>query len=70
MPDFDPSSVPMGVDEEVGGTPPATIRAARKIERRGRPQPQPEQGLGDAWILIGFIIVLGLIFVVAAWVLG
>src|SRR5213080_206049 len=28
MPDFGPSSVPMGVDEEVGGTPASTIRAA------------------------------------------
>jgi hypothetical protein len=37
-------------------------------ERRGRPLPQLEQGVGDAWILIAFIVVLGLIFVVAAWV--
>jgi hypothetical protein len=50
MPDFDPSSVPMGVDEEVG-TPAGTIRAARKIERRPHPQPQPEPGLGDARLL-------------------
>jgi ABC-type amino acid transport system permease subunit len=70
MPDFDPSSVPMGVDGEVGGTPASTIRAARKIERRGRPLPQPVQGVGDAWILIAFIVALGLIFVVAAWATG
>ena len=70
MPHFDPSSVPMGVDEEVGDTPPSTIRAARKIERRRDPHQQPEQGLGDAWILIEFIIVLALIFVMAVWVLG
>jgi hypothetical protein len=70
MPDFDPSSVPMGVDEEVGDTPPGTISAARKIERRRHPLPQLEQGLGDAWILIAFIVALGLIFVVAAWVLA
>src|SRR5258708_34025066 len=70
MLDFDPSSVPMGVEAEVGGTPASTIRAARKIERRGRPLPQPEQGVGDAWILIAFIVALGLIFVVAAWVLA
>ncbi len=67
---FNPSSVPMGVDEEVGGTPPGTIRAARKIERRGRPQPQVQQGLGDAWILIGFIVAVGLIFVVVIGILG
>ncbi len=36
----------------------------------GRPLPQPEQGVGDAWILIAFIVALGLIFVVAAWVLA
>ncbi len=69
MSDFDPSSVPLGVDEEVGGTPASTIRAARKIERRHHLQPEPEQGLGDAWILIAFIVALGLIFVAAAWVL-
>jgi hypothetical protein len=70
MPDFDPSSVPMGVDEEVGGTPHSTIKAARKIERRGHLQAQSEESLGDAWILIAFIVVLGLIFVVAAWLLA
>jgi len=70
MSDFDPSSVPLGVDEEVGGTPASTIRAARKIERRHHLQPEPEQGLGDAWILIAFIVALGLIFVVAAWLLA
>ncbi len=70
MPDFDPSSGSLGVDEEVGGTPASTIRAARKIERRRRPLPQPEQSLGDAWILIAFIVVVGLIFVVAAWLLA
>src|SRR5712691_5255953 len=59
MPDFDPSSVPMGVDEEVGDTPPGTISAARKIERRRHPLPQLEQGLGDAWILVAFIVALG-----------
>jgi hypothetical protein len=70
MSDFDPCSVPMGVDEEVGGTPSGAIRAARRIERRGRPLPQSEQGVGDAWILIAFIVAVGLIFVVAAWVLA
>jgi hypothetical protein len=60
----------MGVDEEVGGTFPQTLRGARTIERRGRPQPQSEQALDDAWILIAFIIALGLIFVVVAWVLA
>ena len=71
MPDFDPSSVPMGVGEEVGDTPPSTIRAARRIERRRHPQQQTERGgVDDAWILIEFIVVLGLIFVMAAWVVG
>jgi hypothetical protein len=70
MPDFDLSSDPLGVDEEVGGTPSSTIRAARRVEQRGHPQQQPEQGLGDAWILTGFIVALGLIFVMAAWVLA
>ena len=49
MPDFDLSSVPLGVDEEVGGTPASTIRAARRIEQRRHPQQQPEQGLGELW---------------------
>ncbi len=61
----------MGVDEEVGDTPPSIIRAARGIERRRHHQQQTERGgVGDAWILIEFIVVLGLIFVMAAWIMG
>jgi fatty acid desaturase len=29
-----------------------------RTERRGRHQPQPETGLGHAWILVGFILAL------------
>ncbi len=39
--------------------------------RRCHPQQQTERGgVDDAWILIEFIVVLGLIFVMAAWVVG
>jgi hypothetical protein len=68
MPDFDLSTVPLGVDDEVGDTPLGTIKTAQTIGRRRDPQPPSERGLGDAWILVAFIIVVGLIFVVAAWV--
>jgi len=68
IPDFDLSTVPLGVDDEVGDTPLGTIKTAQTIGRRRDPQPPSERGLGDAWILVAFIIVVGLIFVVAAWV--
>jgi hypothetical protein len=59
---------PSGVDDEVGDTPLGTIKTAQTIGRRRNPQSPSERGLGDAWILVAFIIVVGLIFVVATWV--
>jgi len=56
----DPASAPLGTDEEAAGTPlaPGDVDAARRVERRGLQQPQPDAGLGDAWILVGFILAL------------
>src|SRR3954466_15401286 len=58
----DPAAAPLGTDEEAAGTPvpPHAIAAARKTERA---QPhhtcRQEHGLGAAWILICFVLVLG-----------
>jgi hypothetical protein len=56
----DPALAPLGTDEEAAGTPlaPGAIDAARRAERRGLVQPQPASSVGDAWILIGFILAL------------
>ncbi len=56
----DPASVPLGTDDEAAGTSLSrdAIRAARESERQGPSHAPPEQGLGHAWILIGFILVL------------
>jgi len=56
----DPALAPLGTDEEAAGTPlaPGDIAAARRAERRGLVQPQPDSSVGDAWILIGFILAL------------
>ncbi|HEX9321760.1 MAG TPA: hypothetical protein VF913_06515 [Xanthobacteraceae bacterium] len=56
----DPASVPLGTDEEAAGTPlaPGDLDAARRAERRGFYQAQPDAGLGHAWILVGFILAL------------
>jgi hypothetical protein len=56
----DPASAPLGTDEEAAGTSlaPADVDAARQTERRSSYQPQPDAGLGYAWILVGFILLL------------
>lgn len=56
----DPALAPLGTDEEAAGTPLAyrDIDVARRAERRGLAQPQPDSSVGDAWILIGFILAL------------
>jgi hypothetical protein len=60
LPWSDPASAPLGTDEEAAGTPFAAgdIDAARRAERRGFYQVQPDAGLGHAWILVGFILAL------------
>jgi len=56
----DPALAPLGTDEEAAGTPlaPGDVAAARRAERRGLVQRQPDSSVGDAWILIGFILAL------------
>ena len=63
----DLASVPLGTDDEAAGTPfaPGDIAAARRGERRGPHQAQPDTGLGHAWILVGFV--LALLAGVLAW---
>jgi hypothetical protein len=56
----DPALAPLGTDDEAAGTPPSPrdVDIARRAERRGPEHARPDAGLGYAWILIAFILVL------------
>ena len=56
----DPAMAPLGTDDEAAGTPPspAAIALTRRLETSHPHQPQPQTGLGHAWILIAFVIAL------------
>jgi hypothetical protein len=63
----DPAMAPLGTDDEAAGSPPspAAIALTRRLET-SHPQPhrpQPQTGLGHAWILIAFIIALAIAIV-------
>jgi hypothetical protein len=53
--DSDPARVPLGTDEEAAGA---------RIETHDSTSPHPGEGIGDAWILIAFILVFALIVLV------
>jgi hypothetical protein len=58
----DPAAAPLGTDDEAGGTPntPAQVGLAAEHEIHARPQ-QKEQhttGLGHAWWIVGFTLLL------------
>ena len=56
----DPALAPLGTDDEAAGTPPSPrdVDRARHAERRGPEHPSPDAGLGYAWVLVAFILVL------------
>src|SRR3954467_1610003 len=59
----DPAAAPLGTDDEAGGTPntAAQVRLAAAHEIRARPS-NPRQrisGVGHAWWLIGFTVLMG-----------
>jgi len=66
----DPAMAPLGTDDEAAGTPPspAAIALTRRLETSHHPQPQT--GLGHAWILISFVIALALAIVGWGFLLG
>jgi hypothetical protein len=58
----DPAAAPLGTDAEAGGAPPShdEVALARWTEGAGTSHVLSHwRGLGAAWILIGFIILLG-----------
>lgn len=68
VPAFDPASAPLGTDEEAAGTPVSAeaLARAREIETSGPwIMPEGEDGLGYAWVLVGFEIAFAAIFIVA-----
>ena len=59
----DPAAAPLGTDDEAGGTPnsAAQVRLAGTHEIQARPS-SPRQrisGIGHAWWLIGFTVLVG-----------
>jgi hypothetical protein len=61
----DPAMAPLGTDDEAAGTPPQpeAIALARRLESARPHEDDPPPGLGHAWILIAFIVVLALAMV-------
>jgi hypothetical protein len=59
----DPAAAPLGTDDEAGGTPnsAAQVRLAAAHEVRARPSSagQRTSGIGAAWWLIGFSVLIG-----------
>ena len=60
----DPAAAPLGTDDEAGGTPNSAsqVRLAAAHEVRARPNSGRQRiaGVGHAWWLIGFALVMGL----------
>jgi hypothetical protein len=68
----DPAAAPLGTDDEAGGTPNdrSQVRSAAAQEIRARPRQSRQRlgGLGHAWWLIGFTVLVGLsIVVLGSW---
>jgi hypothetical protein len=62
----DPALAPLGTDEEAAGTPPseAAVAQAHEFEtQRGFAEPETP-AIGDAWILIAFILLFALIVLI------
>jgi len=59
IPVLDAAAAPLDTDDEAAGTPPSpeALAMARAAETSAPYRPA-EPGLGSAWILIGFIIML------------
>src|SRR3954464_3764567 len=70
----DPAAAPLGTDDEAGGSPntAAQVRlaAAHEIQARPRSQRQRNSGLGAAWWLIAFSLLMGASLVVSAYFIG
>ena len=60
----DPAAAPLGTDDEAGGTPNSAsqVRLAAVHEVHARPSSGRQRiaGIGHAWWLIGFALVMGL----------
>jgi hypothetical protein len=69
----DPAAVPLGTDDEAGGTPNtgSQVREAAAHEVRPRPNSarQRTTGLGHAWWLIGFTLFVGISIVTSVFLL-
>ena len=70
----DPAAAPLGTDDEAGGSSntPAQVRlaAAHEIHSRPKQTNQETSGLGHAWWLVGFTLLLGITIVAGAFTRG
>ena len=67
----DPAAAPLGTDDEAGGTPNSTaqVRAAAAHEIQAATPSSPRQrhsGIGSAWWLIGFSLLMGVVIIASA----
>jgi len=68
VPAADPASAPLGTDDEAAGFPLGGERIATTwlLEQSGpRSPPEPDNGLGHAWIIVGVVLLMAAIFAVA-----
>lgn len=67
----DPAAAPLGTDDEAGGTPNTTaqVRLAAAHEIRATPTSprQRTSGIGAAWWLIGFSVLMGALIIAAVF---
>jgi len=66
----DPAAAPLGADEEAAGAPPSPgdvgLARARETSMSADSQ-ERNRGVGAAWLLIGFIVVLAAVLI--GWIL-
>jgi len=69
----DPAAVPLGTDDEAGGTSNTTSQVREAAAHEVRPRPnsarQRTAGLGPAWWLIGFTLFAGISIVASVFLL-
>ncbi|HEX2652240.1 MAG TPA: hypothetical protein VHN11_01130 [Xanthobacteraceae bacterium] len=68
IPNADPAASPLGSDEEAAGTQPSAeeVDHATKHEITDPQIGRPNEGVGAAWVLFGFIGLLAAVMSVAA----
>ena len=61
----DPAVAPLGADDEAAGRPPKAVARVRMIEIGSRHETREHRGLGHAWVLVAFTVLLAV--AIAIW---